>query len=138
VVARLRVKLFTHLSGLEVGFYDVTRTGELINRLSTDTTVLKDGVTINVSMALRWASTVVVGIGYLFFISWKLTLVMLSVVPIVTVSAMVYGKKIKKVSGGQPPPHRRCTPSLSSLRSAPSLTALCAYVPSALLCATAQ
>ena len=98
VVARLRVRLFSHLASLEVAFFDVTRTGELINRLSADTTVLKDAVTVNVSMALRWASTVVVGIGYLFFISWKLTLVMLSVVPLVAISARFYGKKIKTLS----------------------------------------
>ena len=67
VVARLRINLFTHLSNQEVGFFDVTRTGELINRLSTDTTVLKDAVTVNISMALRWIANIVVGIGYLFF-----------------------------------------------------------------------
>ena len=94
VVARLRIKLFTHLASLEVGFYDVTRTGELINRLSTDTTVLKDAVTINISMALRWIANIVVGIAYLFFVSWKLTLVMLSVVPLVAIGAIVYGKKV--------------------------------------------
>ena len=98
VVARLRIKLFTHLSSLEVGFFDVTRTGELINRLSADTTILKDATTINVSMGLRWIANIVVGIGYLFLVSWKLTLVMLSVVPLVAVGAIVYGKKIKLLS----------------------------------------
>ena len=98
VVARLRVRLFKHLSSMEVGFFDVTRTGELINRLSADTTILKDAVTINVSMALRWASTVIVGIGFLFLSSWKLTLVMLSVVPLVAVGARVYGRRIKTLS----------------------------------------
>ena len=98
VVARLRINLFTHLSSLEVGFFDVTRTGELINRLSADTTILKDAVTINVSMALRWIANIIVGIAYLFLVSWKLTLVMLSVVPLVAVGAIVYGKKIKLLS----------------------------------------
>ena len=98
VVARLRINLFTHLSSLEVGFFDVTRTGELINRLSADTTILKDAVTINISMALRWIANILVGIAYLFFVSWKLTLVMLSVVPLVTIGAIIYGKKIKALS----------------------------------------
>ena len=98
VVARLRIELFTHLSSLEVGFFDVTRTGELINRLSADTTILKDAVTINVSMALRWIASILVGIAYLFLVSWKLTLVMLSVVPLVIAGAMIYGKKIKLLS----------------------------------------
>ena len=98
VVARLRADLFAHLLSLEIGFYDVTRTAELVNRLASDTTILKDAVTINISMGLRWAATVLFGIGYLFIISWKLTLVMLSVVPIVAVSAVFYGKRIRKLS----------------------------------------
>ena len=98
VVARLRINLFSHLSSLEVGFFDVTRTGELINRLSADTAILKDAVTINISMALRWVANIICGIIYLFVVSWKLTLVMLSVVPLVAVGAIVYGKKIKVLS----------------------------------------
>ena len=54
----------------------------------------EDAVTINISMALRWIANIVVGIAYLFFVSWKLTLVMLSVVPLVAIGAIVYGKKV--------------------------------------------
>jgi ABC-type multidrug transport system fused ATPase/permease subunit len=42
LVARLRIRLFERLMAAEVGFYDETRTGELVNRLATDTTTLKD------------------------------------------------------------------------------------------------
>jgi ABC-type multidrug transport system fused ATPase/permease subunit len=51
-------------------------------------------VTVNISMGLRWASTVIGGIAYLFVISWKLTLVMLSVIPLVAFSARSYGQKV--------------------------------------------
>ncbi len=95
VVQRIRNKLFAKLMGFEISFYDITRTGELINRLAADTTLLKDAVTVNVSMALRWTATVILGIGYLFYVSWKLTLVMLSVVPLVMFGTRIYGTKIR-------------------------------------------
>ena len=76
----------------EVGFFDQARVGELISRLGGDTTVLKDAATSNISMALRWGATVIGGTAYLFFVSWKLTLVMLIIVPAVAVSARLYGK----------------------------------------------
>ena len=98
VVARLRNNLFEAIVHLEVAFFDVTRTGELTNRLASDTTVLKEAVTINISMGLRWVATIVGGIVYLFLISWKLTLVMLSVVPLISVGARFYGVKIKNLS----------------------------------------
>jgi ABC-type multidrug transport system fused ATPase/permease subunit len=74
------------------------RTGELINRLSSDSTILKDAATTNISMGLRWMATVIIGIGYLFWCSWSLTLVMLSVVPPVAIGARYFGKKIRALS----------------------------------------
>lgn len=98
VVARLRRRLFAALMAQEVGFYDQSRVGELVSRLGGDTTMLKEAATSNVSMALRWGATVLGGTAYLFFVSWKLTLVMLTVVPAVAVTARLYGKYVKQLS----------------------------------------
>lgn len=98
VVARLRNDLFVAIMRQEIGMFDVTRTGELINRLSSDTSVLKNAATTNVSMGLRWVATIIGGIIYLFVISWKLTLVMLSVVPLVAVTGRYYGTYVKSLS----------------------------------------
>ena len=98
VVWRLRQKLFHSLMEQEVGFYDQSRVGELISRLGGDTTVLKDAATSNVAQALRWSATVVGGVAYLLFVSWKLTLVMLTIVPAIAVTARLYGKYIKNLS----------------------------------------
>ena len=98
VVARLRRRLFQALMAQEVGFYDQSRVGELVSRLGGDTTMLKEAATSNVSMALRWGATVVGGTVYLFFVSWKLTLVMLTIVPAVAVTARLYGKYVKQLS----------------------------------------
>jgi ABC-type multidrug transport system fused ATPase/permease subunit len=50
VVANLRKRLFQSLIRQEIAFFDVSRTGELISRLSADTVVLKDAVTSDISM----------------------------------------------------------------------------------------
>jgi ABC-type multidrug transport system fused ATPase/permease subunit len=71
--------------------------GELVNRLASDSQVVQNAVTVNVSMALRFTGQLLVGFGFLFVISWKLTLVMLSVLPLIIGGGWIYGKYVKKV-----------------------------------------
>ncbi|SEL85100.1 ATP-binding cassette, subfamily B [Stigmatella aurantiaca] len=98
VVTRLRQKLFANIMGQEVAFFDERKTGELTNRLASDTTVLQNTVSSNVSMVLRNLATAVGGVALLFYTSPTLTLLMLSVVPAVAVSAVVYGRRVRKLS----------------------------------------
>ena len=83
---------------VQVGFFDESQTGELLNRLSSDTAVLQSAVTLNVSMGLRFAAQVVIAIVAVFWLEWSLTLVMLSVVPAIAVAAVLYAKFIKKIA----------------------------------------
>lgn len=57
----------------EIAFFDVTRTGELLSRLSEDTQIIKNAATTNLSEALRNLTTAFIGIGFMFSSSWKLT-----------------------------------------------------------------
>ncbi len=98
VVARLRTDVYRAVMGQEIAFFDQRRTGELTNRLASDTTVLQNAVTVNISMALRYALQALGALGILLFTSWKLTLVMLAVVPVVAGGAGVYGRLLRKVS----------------------------------------
>ena len=98
VVTQLRKLLFTAIMSQEIGFFDVNKTGELVNRLSSDAAVIQNAVTVNVSMALRFSGQLVVGVGFLFIISWKLTLVMLSTMPLIVIGAIIFGRYIKRVS----------------------------------------
>ena len=59
VVARLRNKLFTNLMKQEIGFYDQSRTGEILSRLVGDTSSLSDAVTVNISQGLRWGAQLI-------------------------------------------------------------------------------
>lgn len=60
---RLRASLFSSILRQEVAFFDKTRTGELINRLSSDTALLGRSVTENLSDGLRAGAQASVGIG---------------------------------------------------------------------------
>lgn len=77
VAARLRKALFSQILSLEVSFFDEAKTGELLNRLSSDTSALQNAVTVNVSMGLRFVAQLLISIGAVFVLQWSLTLVML-------------------------------------------------------------
>lgn len=98
VVTRLRKALFDAIMQQEIGFFDQNKTGELVNRLSSDSQAIQNAATVNISMALRFSGQLIAGVVFLFTISWKLTLVMLSVVPIIIAGASVYGKYVRKIS----------------------------------------
>ncbi|MEM9193889.1 MAG: ABC transporter transmembrane domain-containing protein [Myxococcota bacterium] len=98
IVATLRSHLYERLLAQEIGFFDKERTGDLMNRLASDTTVLQNTVSSNISMALRNAVTAVGGIALLFYTSWPLTLVMLAVVPPVAIGVVWYGRRIRRLS----------------------------------------
>lgn len=51
----------------------MTRTGELLSRLSEDTQVIKNAATLNLSEALRSLATAVIGLGFMFSTSWELS-----------------------------------------------------------------
>ncbi|HET8723378.1 MAG TPA: ABC transporter transmembrane domain-containing protein, partial [Anaeromyxobacteraceae bacterium] len=97
-VKRVRERLFDSLVVQEVGFFDGERTGDLTSRLASDTASLQGLLSSQLSMALRNGVQVVGGIALLLFTSWKLTGVMLLVVPAVALGAVFYGRKIRALS----------------------------------------
>lgn len=98
IVANLRKRLYGSVISQDIGFFDKNKTGELINRLSADTTVLQNTVSVNVSMALRYGATAFGGIILLLFTSAKLTGLMLLIVPAVALGAVFVGRKIRALS----------------------------------------
>lgn len=98
VVARLRKDLFRHLINQEIAFFDVTRTGELLSRLSEDTQIIKNAATTNLSEALRNLTTALIGLGFMFQTSWRLTLLALAVVPVISVGVRKFGRYVRELS----------------------------------------
>jgi ATP-binding cassette subfamily B protein len=98
VVTRLRQTLYRRILDQEVGFFDARRTGELTSRLASDTGVLQNAVSVNISMALRSGAQAVGAVAFLFFTSPVLTGLMLLVVPAVALGAVIYGRRVRRLA----------------------------------------
>lgn len=72
------------------------RSGELVNRLSSDTTVISKTLTGNLASTLRMAIEGIGGVAILLYLAPKLTLLMLSVIPPVGIGAVIFGRYMKK------------------------------------------
>ncbi|KAJ2540858.1 ATP-binding cassette permease mdl1, partial [Coemansia sp. RSA 1933] len=98
MVARMRRLVFDRIMHQDMGFFDRNRTGDLVSRLSVDTSVVSKSITNNVSDGLRAGISAVVGVAMMVYVSPKLTGIMLGVVPPIAIWAVVYGRFIKKLS----------------------------------------
>lgn len=99
VVSRLRTDLYRAILSQDTAFFDQSRTGELTSRLSSDTTVLQNTVTVNVSMGLRFGAGAIGGVVMLAWMSPTLTALAMAVVPVVAIGATFYGRLIRRISG---------------------------------------
>ncbi|XP_017768043.1 PREDICTED: ATP-binding cassette sub-family B member 10, mitochondrial isoform X2 [Nicrophorus vespilloides] len=95
---RLRLQVFSSLLRQEQGFFDKRSTGELVNRLSADTQIVGQALSSNISDGLRSSIMVVAGSGMMFYMSPKLALVGLAIVPPIAGCAVVYGRFVRKIS----------------------------------------
>ncbi|GLC71744.1 hypothetical protein PLESTF_001161500 [Pleodorina starrii] len=95
---RLRKSLFHALLQMEVGFFDTNRTGEIISRLSADTSTVSDQVGLNLNVMLRSATQAAMVLFFMFAASWRLTVVTFILVPVVLTISQVYGKYYSKMS----------------------------------------
>jgi ATP-binding cassette subfamily B protein len=98
IVADLRTRLFSAILDQDVAFFDQRRTGELTNRLAADTTVLQNTVTVNVSMALRHGLGAIGGIVLLSWMSPRMTVVAMAIVPVGVLIALIYGRTFRRLA----------------------------------------
>ncbi|WDF62086.1 ABC transporter transmembrane domain-containing protein [Flavobacterium sp. KACC 22758] len=97
-LANLRLALYTNLVKLPMTFFSQKRVGELNSRISADITQIQDTLTTTIAEFLRQFILIIGGVILLATESLKLTLLMLSVVPLVAIAAVVFGRFIRKYS----------------------------------------
>nr|KAF6311514.1 ATP binding cassette subfamily B member 9 [Pipistrellus kuhlii] len=95
---RLRNCLFRSLVSQETSFFDENRTGDLISRLTSDTTMVSDLVSQNINVFLRNAVKITGVVVFMFSLSWQLSLVTFMGFPIIMMVSDVYGKYYKRLS----------------------------------------
>jgi ATP-binding cassette subfamily B protein len=97
-VKRLRSNLFQQIMGQNITFFDQQKTGELLGRLSSDTAVLQNALSVNISMLVRSLVQAIGGVVMLFLTSAKLTVFILIIIPPLGFLAARFGKKVKSIS----------------------------------------
>jgi len=98
VVADLRTRLYAHLLALDAGFFDRSRSGELISRLTADAELLRSVVGSSMSVALRSVVTVIGALAMLFVTSPKLAAWAMLGIPLAVLPIVVGSRRIQKVS----------------------------------------
>jgi ATP-binding cassette, subfamily B, bacterial len=98
VVADLRRDVYRHVLRLSPGFFEVTRTGEVLSRLTTDTSVIQTVIGASVTQALRNVLLVVGGLALLVVTNPRLTGFILIVVPLVVVPIVWIGRRVRRLS----------------------------------------
>ncbi len=98
VVADIRRALFDRVMGMNPAFFERILTGEVLSRLTTDTTLILSVIGSSVSVALRNVLILLGGMVFLFFTSAKLTGLVLLIVPAVVVPIVVLGRRLRNLS----------------------------------------
>lgn len=98
VTADLRKAVFSHLISLHPSYFELNRSGEIMSRLTTDTTLLQNIIGSSFSMALRSTLTFIGALILLLLTNLKLSLMVLIGVPLVLAPMLWYGRRVRKLS----------------------------------------
>ncbi len=98
VIADLRKGVYDHVLSLTPSFFEVTRTGEVLSRLTADTTLIQTVVGSSASIAMRNLVTLVGGLTLLFVTNLKLTLLVLAAVLLVMLPLIFFGRWVRTLS----------------------------------------
>ena len=94
----VRQTLYAKIITLPIFHFEKRRVGELMSRITSDITQLQDVLSITLAEFFRQIFTLVAGVSLITYLSWKLTLFMLATFPVLVISAIVFGKFIRKIS----------------------------------------
>ena len=98
MVADLRTQVYAHVIRQDPTFFEVTKTGEVLSRLTTDTTLVQSISGVGISIALRSSIMLLISIGGVLYTSPKLTMIILLLVPAVIGPIIWIARKVRKLS----------------------------------------
>jgi len=93
----LRLTTYRHLISSPMNFFSSKRVGELSSRITSDIALLEETFTTTIAEIVRQIITIPIGLFFLMFISFRLTIFMLAVIPVVAIIGIFFGKFIKKL-----------------------------------------
>jgi ATP-binding cassette subfamily B protein len=98
IVADLRTALFGRLTGLDPAFFDAARSGEIVSRLTADTTQVKSAFGVSVSMALRNAVLFLGAVALMVWTSPKLSALVILAIPLIVLPLIFSGRAVQRRS----------------------------------------
>jgi len=98
VVSDLRADVFRHLATLGPAFFEKTHSGEVMSRLTADTTQLKSVAGSTISQALRNVIMLIGAMSLMFITSAKLSVLVLGAIPLIVLPLIAYGRFVRKLS----------------------------------------
>lgn len=98
MVASLRDRLWKKMLRLPVSYFDNTRTGESVSRMTNDTGILKTLISEQVSGFISGIISILGAVAVLFYLNWKMTLVMSAVIPLAALILVPLGRTMYKIS----------------------------------------
>jgi ATP-binding cassette subfamily B protein len=96
VVADLRSAVFRHLTSLDPAFFDQTRSGEIVSRLTADTTQVKAAFGVSISIALRNAFLFIGAVVLMIITSPKLSALVLLAIPVIVLPLVISGRAVRR------------------------------------------
>jgi ATP-binding cassette subfamily B protein len=100
IVADLRRDVFAHLTALSPVFFDTSRSGELVSRLTADTTQIKAAVGASVSIALRNVMLFAGAATMMVITSPRLSGFVLAAIPLIVIPLVAFGRWVRRLSRG--------------------------------------
>jgi ATP-binding cassette subfamily B protein len=98
ISADIRKQVFDNIVRLHPGFFELNRSGEIMSRLTTDTTLLQTIIGSSFSMALRSSLTTIGALVLMFITNLKLSLIIAVGVPLVLLPILVFGRRVRTLS----------------------------------------
>jgi ATP-binding cassette subfamily B protein len=98
VSADLRSAVFNNLVHLQPSYFESNHSGEIMSRLTTDTTLLQTLIGSSVSLAVRNALTLTGALTLMVITNLKLSLVILFAVPVTLIPILIFGRRVRKLS----------------------------------------
>jgi ATP-binding cassette, subfamily B, bacterial len=98
VVADIRTDVFKHLTGLSPAFYETVHSGEVMSRLTADTTQIKAAASSTISQALRNIVVMLGAVAMMIVTSPRLSLLVLLAIPLIVLPLVAYGRAVRALS----------------------------------------
>ena len=98
VVADMRSAVYARVIRMDPAFFEVTRIGEVLSRLTADTTLVQSIAGVNLSITLRSALSLIGSLVMLGVTSLKLTAILVVLIPVVIVPLIVLGRRVRRLS----------------------------------------